>query len=441
MATVTTTTPPPLPDRPLIRLRFSIAVAALALLGLACWRLSFVQGLVRRITIDGPSMAPTLLNEHYAIQCGDCGFRFVLDAEHPPADGRAVCPNCGYAANSLADILPRPADRVLIDRWRLLGSIRRGEVIAAALPQAGPGVKRIAGLPGERLAIQAGELYANRQLVRKSPAELRPMRVLVHDNSYPPQKTPGLPPRWRPLESSSRWETSDGGFQIKQTTESDNLDWLIYQHWACTGHLQQSRAALSAIYDYDSYNQGDNRALHRVSDVLLSCRVQSMGAFAFAVKSGGERFEVLIEPGQRIVVSRGGTRLQERPLAARPFRFAAEVLFGLCDQQLLLTADGRTLLQMPYDLEAMAAPSELQSLAIGARGSADVSELKVWRDIYYLPPAVATWDMAASLPENQVALLGDNPPVSIDSRQWQPAGVSLDKVLGRVYRPFWSDRR
>ena len=39
------------------------------------------------------------------------------------------------------------------------------------------------------------------------------------------------------------------------------------------------------------------------------------------------------------------------------------------------------------------------------------------------------------MPANQVALLGDNAPVSIDSRQWQPAGVPLDAVMGRVRRP------
>jgi len=329
---------------------------------------------------------------------------------------------------------------VLIDRWRLPASIARGEVLAAALPEGGLGVKRVAGLPGERVAIHSGELFANGKLVRKRPAELRRLLVLVHDNNYQPRKTPGLPPRWQPLDSNSSWQVKDSGFQIERAKNADDIDWLAYQHWSCTGHPQQPRKAISPIFDYDSYNQGENRALNRVTDVLASCRVQSAGTIAFAVHGGGDRWEVIIESEGQITVSREGVRVHERPLATPPFRFAADVLFGLCDRQLLLVADGRTLLQMSWEEAPVPAASKLQSLAIGARGSAQVSDLKVWRDIYYLPPSAAPWQPAAPLPANQVALLGDNPPVSIDSRHWQPAGVPLASVQGRVYRPFCSGR-
>jgi hypothetical protein len=283
-------------------------------------------------------------------------------------------------------------------------------------------------------------LYADGQLIRKSPAELRQSLVLVHDNTHQPLKTKGLPARWRPLERQSGWRTAGGEFRIQRSAKSDTIDWIAYQHWACNGHPQQPRAAPSSVYDYDSYNQGENRALNRVTDVLATCRVQSAGTVAFAVHAGGERFQVLVEPARSIVVERGNERLADLPLATHPFYFVADVLFGLCDRQLLLVADGRTLLQLPVELPAATELGAAEPLAVGARGSATVSDLKVWRDVYYLPPSGTPWQMSAALTSSQVSMLGDNQPVSIDSRHWQPAGVPLASVLGRVYRPFWSGR-
>jgi hypothetical protein len=68
-----------------------------------------------------------------------------------------------------------------------------------------------------------------------------------------------------------------------------------------------------------------------------------------------------------------------------------------------------------------------------------VSELKVWRDLYYLDPEEtgADWEAERPLPAGSYALLGDNIPVSIDSRQWSQ-GVPRDSIRGIVYRPFWS---
>ena len=126
-------------------------------------------------------------------------------------DAKAACPNCGFAENVLVDARLNPVDRVVIDRWPLLfRRARRGEVVAAQVPGGGSdlAIKRVAGLPGERIAIRGGDLFANEQIVRKSPTELRSVRVLVHHNNYQPRETKGLPPRWRPAAENSSWTIS-----------------------------------------------------------------------------------------------------------------------------------------------------------------------------------------------------------------------------------------
>src|SRR5689334_18364995 len=72
-------------------LRFC-ALAAFTTLAFVGARLWFIDGLVRRVLIDGPSMAPTFCGEHYEVRCHDCGVRFTCDASNVPSDGLAACP-------------------------------------------------------------------------------------------------------------------------------------------------------------------------------------------------------------------------------------------------------------------------------------------------------------------------------------------------------------
>jgi len=415
---------------------------------LTATRLWFIEGLVRRVTIAGPSMAPALCGESYAVICGDCGFRFRCDAEHLPTDHRAACPNCGFADNSLDVARRSPPDRVLIDRWPLLWSTpQRGEVVAVQTTEHELAVKRVAALPGERLAIRDGDLYAGQQLVRKTRAQLTATRLLVHDNAYQPQQTPGLPPRWRAADAASRWKAEEGGFQVEPSAaDSEDIDWLEYEHWSCTVD-SRSRGRPAAITDNDSYNQGEtHRPLNAMSDVLVSCRLRAVGAgqLVFAAVDGEQRFEVEIEPRKRILLRSSGRTLLDRPLRLNLSRQPTEIEFGLCDQQVLLAANGRMVLRYEYERPVLSRSEPLHPLAIGARGiGLQISELRVWRDIYFLDShgLPRRWQADSPLASDHFALLGDNQPVSIDSRHWEPPGMPRSAILGRVYQPFWARSR
>ena len=259
-----------------------------------------------------------------AFKVRDHAFLTVRAPSDPAAVNRLRDELDAGESEALALAVELQADRVLIDRWPLRWSITRGQIVAATLPAGELGVKRVAGLPGDRLSIRGGDLYSGGQLIRKSPAELRQSLVLVHDNDHQPLKTKGLPPRWRPLEPQSDWRATGGEFRIQRAAESDAIDWIAYQHWACTGHPQKPRAAPSSVYDYDSYNQGENRSLHRVTDVLATCRVQSAGTVAFAASAGGERIQMAESPDAAIAMVRGliesdiKGRAATRPRSRRP---------------------------------------------------------------------------------------------------------------------------
>jgi signal peptidase I len=417
-----------------------------AMLALVALRLWFVDGLVRRVTIDGPSMAPAFCGAHYELTCSDCRFPIQIDAEHPPRSHLAACPNCGFTDNDLSQAQLRSPQRVLIDRWPLLWrQPRRGEVVAARDPisQTAFVIKRVAALPQEQLATQNGDLHLGGTPHRKTFAELDAIRILVHDNDYQPQSSAGLPPRWRAAKPDSAWRSDGTGFQIAQNEKNEDFDWLEYQHWPCTAD-SRLRGASSPIRDYDGYNQGPGpRELNAVSDVMLSCQgyIAGDGELAFTATNGNERMTVTIESASRIATQVGNRQPTVQLLKMPAFRDIVAVEFGLCDEQLLLAINRQTLVRVPCEQRPDISAESLHPLAVGVRGaSVRIRHLKVWRDIYYLDPQglPRPWRSADRIGPREVALLGDNQPVSTDSRHWESPGISYNFVLGRVYHAFWT---
>ena len=134
------------------------------------------------------------------------------------AGSRAICPNCGCANNGI-DLLPDlDGDRLLIDRSAYhFRRPRRWEIAAFRHPREASKIviKRVAGLPGESVQIQNGDVYINGQIQRKTLDCQRSMALMVYDANYSPTVTPGrpaLPPRWQGENEKSLWNSANGRF-------------------------------------------------------------------------------------------------------------------------------------------------------------------------------------------------------------------------------------
>jgi len=165
---------------------------------------------------------------------------------------------------------------------------------------------------------------------------------------------------------------------------------------------------------------------------------------ALSAVAGDRRFELEIAPGQKALLRAGDQTLAETRLKTKFSHRFVRVEFGLCDQQVLLLIDGHVVLRHPYQPTTNSRIEPLHPVAIGAHNiHLELTNLCVWRDVYYLDPQGLSrpWQLPNALGKNEYALLGDNQPVSIDSRQWDSPGVPRSALLGHVYRPFWASRR
>ncbi len=169
----------------------------------------------------------------------------------------------------------------------------------------------------------------------------------------------------------------------------------------------------------------------------------------------------------KVIVQESGAflALDHDKLLSFPGDFAhlpenVEVEFGLCDQQVLLVIDGQTILRHAYDRatnqrsdagDTHTSDERPRQLAIGCIHAPQrvpvkfvppiqIDNLKVWRDVYYLDPQGLSrdWTAGARLGADEYFLLGDNQPVSIDSRHWEPPSVLRRAIVGHVYRSFWT---
>jgi len=398
-----------------------------------------VQGLLVPVVVTSGSMAPNLRGPHRKWRCTGCQRDFVCGVESLPIGAQAICPNCG-TANDAEQGSDRRGDRVLVDRsafvWR---APRRWETVVFPSPEDSSAlcVKRVVGLPGERIEIRDGDVFIDGQVARKSPVELRAMAVVVHQCPRVGCETQDLASRWQ-AEPSQTWRSEQGHWLHPATPQTASFDWLVYRH-------QQRLAADDAprpgpILDESPYDQAESRVLNVVHDLLLRCEVQAsgLGSIALRASSRGDRFEVTFD----LDTTEGQVLHNEKPVASFVvpsglFRKRAVVELVLADQQLQLAVNGRLLVEYAYEPDN-AAEIVPQNLAIGVRGDkVELRNLQVLRDVYYTASVGNSGerDVQYCLGPNEYLLLGDNSPHAVDSRVWWPdSPMSGSMIVGRAVR-------
>ena len=391
-------------------------------------------------------MAPALAGRpHYRVVCADCGFPFACDAQSPPYRNLAVCPNCGYAENETPLDSWQSGNPVRIDRQAFLHRPpKRWEVVALASPDNEDyyNVKRVVGLPGETISIRRGDLYVNGEVVRKSLAELEQLAIVVHDDRYRPTKTVTLPARWQGASAGATWAKTSDGYACDATQSTGEPDWLEYRHWPCMASpLPRTREA--AVLDNDSYNQAVSRELDEVRDLLLRCRLEAQGSGALYLRlhDGREWMEAKLPmDGSDAILRRSGLELARCRFDPRILRQGATIEFALCDGQALLAIGGERVFEQVYEAPRGELASVTRPAGIGVAGmAAQVSELRVLRDVHYLDPLGLgrAWSAEGPLGSDEYFVLGDNGPVSRDSRFWKPGSVTSKTLLGKVSRANW----
>ena len=401
-------------------------------------------------------MAPALLGPHLQMECPDCQFSFAFGLDSTSNEADFVCPNCGFFGPADEAIGVR-GQRVSIGRTR---HPHRFDTVVAQLPEELI-TKRVVGLPGETVRIENGDLFVDEQIVCKSPPELLAMAVDVHRDHYRPTSLQHSS-RWRAATENSGWTTSrsNGADHLWQPlappngVRESNRDWLVYHHSVALPPPFE-RGSASPLTDNCSYNQGTSRILNRISDCFVAMQASwdSPGTICFrrtaADRSWVVEFDTatgratLVEQATDDVSSSRVLTTADKLLPVKSHT-AHSFLFGYWDGSFHFLHKDRLLLRYALDVQdALADETRPFSIAADQVGELRVSRLAIRRDVYYTD-AYGTnqpWSLGRALGPDEFLTLGDNSPVSRDSRHAESLGVfRRDQVIGRVREWDAADR-
>lgn len=351
-----------------------------------------------RWVVSGASMVPTLLGPSAAAHCATCRLNCRVDAGAIDATPqRVLCSHCGRPLHIDRSVISPQRSAVNADIVDVVAKDRdevpaRGSLIAATREQSPWFVKRLIGLPGDVIGVHEDGMHLtlNGRRIEDALVEMDdrfPLpRFLVDDDRFRQQS------RWSSPggETETSWQR-DAQRRWHSSSDADGT-WLIYSHASV-----YDQDIPSAVLDDYQYNVTLTRKLQPVDRFSIAGRCECSGtanlqvAFWSADKASIASLEV--KDGQRFATSfHKSTRADGLPVS----------------------------------------PSEPVAIRVTGK-SVVLSSLKIHRLIEYrLRPRDERTPYPLRIDAGEVFVLGDNVPVSVDSRDF--GSLAIEDVVGIVSR-------
>ena len=446
--------------------------------------------LVRSFAVEGyiistGSMAPYLLGYHKQVVCPDCRFPFAVGVpvdETYETNGPVSCPNCGQTQIDLEHVPRNEGDQLLVQKLAyLFRQPNRWEVVVFQNPSrpVQAYVKRVIGLPGEAIQVNAGDVFINGDLIRKNLAEQRSTRIPICSQQHHPDGWDDL--RW---QADEPWQTLSNGFDLRNPkrerggTVQDSPKRGSSEESALTdtaNHFESKTSATQPTFDWVNYRgdapqrdgtklpkargpqwPADDYAYNGLSerssrfwsrDLMSSMQLElhsGRGEFILVMHDGWEAFELRLNADTRelsLYAANNDKPLHVTKLANQLWRRQMLLEMSLFDRQILVAIDGDTIFsqKLPLRTNEGLTVGNAESGPVAVRfGASDlqvsVRDLVLYRDVYYTRgDAKHGVKEPHQLGDNEYFFLGDNSPVSLDSRSWPDAVVQDHMLLGKPF--------
>jgi signal peptidase I len=223
----------------------------------------------------------------------------------------------------------------------------------------------------------------------------------------------------------------------------------VVADWMTRTRSETLRSALLHLYeashsppltDICGYNHPESAGTaNPVHDLLLEVELlprSLTGEFAITLHDGCQELRCvcnLAHSTLRLTSADGATVYREGSLPTPLVAGEPVVLtFSLFDRQALVGVGGVEVLPpLRYSGTSQRPPLPSRPARFGARGAdVVVSHVRLDRDVYY---TAAEEDARYVIPAGRYFVLGDNSPVSLDSRAWSDPTVSAEMLIGKPF--------
>lgn len=288
-------------------------------------------------------------------------------------------------------------------------------------------IKRIVGLPNDKLQIINGDLYIDGKIQRKPAKVQKELLVPVYDSNYPEKQ-----------EIVKSWRADDKFWNIKERQLHLTLP---------KGPGKASYATFGReINDYNDYNRKTGKSI--TGDIMLKFDVITTGnsggilvklekdesVFEVFIQSKDEKKESYLKISNKIIDRNAEVFIVPEQ------RY--EIEFSNIDKRVVLKINGSEIFSHNYDDDILPLINftELSKVRIGgANINAVFKNISIFRDVYYTNAGKwGTTQGPVELGEKDYFALGDNSRNSNDSRFWK--SVPENSLVGEAFMVFWPPR-
>lgn len=376
---------------------------------------------------------------------------------------RMRCPLTGHTwVHVIEDSARSGGNKILVNKFAYdLGEPRRWDVIVFAFDQWKNYIKRLVGLPGEKINLINGDVYVNGKIERK------PEHPYIQDIL------------WKKISDSSvveggltpvrAWK-EPGGKGVPAWQELADGRWSLNSSKSPEPALLEYQRKLDNYIPYNSLG-GPSRE-HTVGDVKLSFTATPTtagGWIGAEIRDGNWTFQLRLPtgdkpaPGRPAVVERvvnepradvknprklrhpGAPVFQEKEGISLKLNTRSLIEVVNCDDCLVVRLNSEEIFSIKEAEGYISIPdvdnpppkadrSQYYLRLLGSRVDANVEAIELYQDNYYTNEGSAH-SHSIQLEEGRFFALGDNSPSSSDGRVW--GSVPENNMLGKALLVFW----
>ena len=351
-------------------------------------------------------------------------------------------------------------NKILVNKFAYdLGKPERWDVIVFAFDQWKNYIKRLVGLPNEKIDLVGGDLYVDGKIERK------PNHPYIQDVLWKKRSDSSI--REGGLSQVDAWKEPEGTGAGAWQKLTDGR-WSLNSSKSSEPALLEYKRGLDNYIPYNSLS-GRTRGGHTVGDIKLSFTVSPStpgGWLGAEIRDGNWTFQLRLptgkpSPSRPAVIERLVNEPRQDVKNPRKLRYPqtsvfmerADVALELnvksridlvnCDDCLVVRLNSQEIFSLQeaegyisvLDVDNPPPPSPHSAYylwILGSRVDANVEAVELYQDNYY---TTDHGKPSIQLGENEFFALGDNSPSSSDGRVW--GHVPGNNLLGKALLVFW----